>query len=206
MTPDVYANLTILNVTPVDLTAGNGGDNAGFFHEYQMCAWFGAPDASAPSPVAPARGQATYLLQFLRGVGDEDDAANMQINAGTENIGAENVVWLQARSADNSAHYIQAVVQHGNAHGGPYVIAFTPSGAWPSSISGVGQLQWAGPGNTITTGTPCTDQTLAVIDLAALFPATVAAAYAQTISAGQLSVTDAEVIWYGVMKFLGRPA
>lgn len=204
MTPDVYSNMTIMNVTPVDITAGQGGDNAGMFHEYQMYSWFGPPGCAAPAPVAKSRSQATYLMQFLRGVGDQDDGGDMQLNAGADNVAAENVVWIQGRTARNSAHWIQAVVQSGRAHGGPYVIAFTETGDWPASMDDVGSLTWAGPGNTVTTGTPNTDQTLAVIDLGALFPSRAAQALAGVISAGKLSKTDAKSIWYAVMRFMRR--
>jgi len=204
MTPDVYSNMTILNVTQQDITTGGGGDNAGFFHQYQMFAWFNAITNPYPALIAPSKGSATYLMQFFRGVGDEDDGADIQMNAGNQNRGAENVVWLQARSNDNSSHYIQAVVQNATAHGGPYVIAFTKTGPWPGTSGAVSTLTWAGSGNTVGTGTPNTDQTLAIIDLGALFPSDLAKILATEISNNRLSAMDAESIWYQVMIFLGR--
>ncbi|MDQ1159557.1 hypothetical protein QE385_003954 [Sphingomonas sp. SORGH_AS 950] len=204
MTPDVYSNLTVLNITGQDITTGGGGDNAGFFHQYQMFAWFNAITNPYPALIAPSKGSATYLMQFYRGVGDEDDAADIQMNAGNQNRGAENVVWLQARSNDNSSHYIQAVVQNATAHGGPYVIAFTKTGPWPATPDAVSTLTWAGSGNTVGTGTPNTDQTLAIIDLGALFPSDVAKALAVQICNGALSDLDAETIWYQCMIYLGR--
>jgi hypothetical protein len=197
MTPDAYSNLQILNATNADLFSGGGGSNQGFFNAYQMNSWFGFP--IAPSPVVASRAAASYTLQFLRGVGDEDDAADMQLNAGPSNTGDANVVWIQARSASNSAHYIQAVVQSATAGGGPYVVGYVVNGTWPTQDDS--SIAWAGPGNTLQLGAPNAAQCLAVIDLAALFGQPLAGNLAKSISAGQLSPADAYSIWTEVLLF-----
>lgn len=200
MTPDAWTNLQIVNCTSLPLIsgAGNGGGGIGFFNAYQMNSWFNFP-GGAPSPVVASHAAASYTLQFLRGVGDEDDGADIQLNLGTAISGASSVVWLQGRSAQNSAHYLQAQLQQPSLSGvGPFVVAVTQQGTWPMDPPGKG-LTWYAGTQVAPLGAPDADQCLAIIDLGAIVPQDAAQAIIQMIEAGTLGAADAETIWLGVM-------
>ncbi|WP_309697568.1 hypothetical protein [Sphingomonas sp. SORGH_AS_0870] len=141
------------------------------------------------------------MAQFLRGVGDEDDAADLQINLGPSNTGQANLIWLQARSADNSAHYIQAEIQTPSIeNAGPFAIAITQSGFWPTNDPSV--LSWYSGNQILQLGAPDDNQCLAIIDLQALFGVQVAQIFAKTISAGQPSRADALTLWIAVNRYI----
>ncbi|OAS12360.1 hypothetical protein [Methylobacterium platani] len=201
MTPDAWTNLQIVNCTsfPLISGAGKGGGGIGFFNAYQMNSWFNAPNA-APNPIVASRATASYMLQFLRGVGDEDDGADIQLNLGTATSGASSVVWLQARSAQNSAHYLQAQLQQPTVSGaGPFAVAVTQQGTWPLDEPGTG-LTWYAGTQLAPLGAPDADQCLAIVDLGAIVSQDVAQALVQMMVAGTLSADDAESLWMGVMS------
>lgn len=202
MTPDSYTNLQILNCTELPLYSGVGNDNAGFFNAYQMQHWFDGADFRNPSTqVVGSRSNQTYLLQFQRCVGDEDDGADIQLNVGPDNRKANNVVWLQGRSASNSAHYVQAQTQAPSLENtGPFAFAFMSQGTWPThSPSG---LSWYVAPTLIDMGSPSTDQCLAIIDLQALFGAAAAQVIASQLAVSQPSNADATAYWLNVKQFM----
>ncbi|WP_342151574.1 hypothetical protein [Methylorubrum sp. SB2] len=200
MTPDVSTNLQIVNVTNAALFSGNGGSNEGKNNQYQMNSWF----PGGTGTIADVQGSASYMLQFLRGVGDEDDGADLQINVGPNNDGPSNVVWLQARSADNSAHYMQALVQTPSVPGsGPFAIAINENGTWPTRQAQEVQLKWYCGRQTVPFG-PFTGgaQSLAVIDLQAVFGAEAAQQIGAAIQQGQPSAGDSYSYWLTIQEFL----
>lgn len=200
MTPDAWSNLQFINCTEFDLQSGAGGSNEGFFNQYQMSSWFGFP--TAPNPVVAAGSTNTYMLQFLRGVGDQDDAADIQINLGNGNNAAANVVWLQARSNTNSSHYFQAKVQGPSQAGhGPFVIAVTPRGPWPTHDAST--LTWYASGQTAPMGAPDDTQCLAIVDLGLFFPPDLNQQFCNLMRAGSLSSNDSGEIWYQVQHYMG---
>ena len=200
MTPDGFSNLQIINCTALGIYSGNGGSNQGFYNQYQMSSWF-ANSSSSTTIVAP-QCLATFNLQFSRGVGDEDDGADMQLNLGAENTAANNAAWLQARSNQNSSHYIQVLVQKPSTPGvGLSIVATTARGKWPLQAA-VG-LTFYAQGQLAQLGLPDDDQCLAIIDLQVLFPISLAQLLEQDILGGTLSNVDAANIWIGVMKYMG---
>lgn len=200
MSPDGFSNLQIINCTALGIYSGNGGSNQGFYNQYQMSSWF--ENSGSSTIIVGAQSLAAFTLQFLRGGGDEDDGADMQLNLGAENTASNNAAWLQARSNQNSSHYIQVQVQKPSTPGvGLLVVATTARGKWPLQ-SAVG-LRFYAQGQVAQLGLPDDDQCLAIIDLQALFPIDLAQLLEQDMLGGTLSNVDAANIWIGVMKYMG---
>ncbi|WP_416408123.1 hypothetical protein [Agrobacterium rosae] len=208
MTPDAFTDLEIVNVTRSALFSGNGGTNKGFCNAYQMEWWFEnfRDNKKYPSPVVGGRTTKTYKLQFQRGVGDQDDGADMQLNVGDANKGEVNVAWIQARSRDNSSHYIQTVVQQPSIPGqGPFIVAFNKTGGWPMDGNDVGQLKWYARGQTIDMETYDSKQSLAIIDLSLGFPSDVGELFVKDILSGGFGGTDAKSVWLLVRRTINWP-
>jgi hypothetical protein len=197
MTPDSWTDLQIVNATEVALFSGTGGE--GHFGAYQMAEWFGHP--SAPVPVVPARAAKSYRLQFKKGVGDQDDSADMQLNIGPSNQRASNVAWLQGRTNDRSVHRLDVQIQRRPAMSyGPFAVAINDKGVWPARDPMA--LRWYCGEVTVPMGSPNAQQCLAIVDLQALFGTEAAAIIAENIGKAPLSRTDATNLWLAVERFV----
>ena len=204
MTPNVFTDLQIVNATRRALFPGNGGDNQGRCDTYKMEWWFGSyrDNKKYARPIVPVRGGATYRLQFQRGVGDQDDSADMQLNVSDANTRACNVAYLKARSDNRSAHNIEVDVQAPSLpRHGPFVVAFNRNGQWPTD--GATSLEWYAAGQSFETGTPDGPQCLAVIDLRLWFPPDFADKLVQRIKDEyNLGRNDAKLLWANASRYL----
>lgn len=100
MTPDVYTDLTIVNATSKTLIATAGSS-------YQMASWM--PTSYGTTICNSMKGSNPYRLQFLRGVGDEDDSADefMGLSSPAQPISqGMPAIHLYAGSDDHSGHYL----------------------------------------------------------------------------------------------------
>ncbi|MBB5752867.1 hypothetical protein [Prosthecomicrobium pneumaticum] len=203
MSPDVFTDLQVLNATASGLYPGSGGSNKGFCHSYQMWYWFGCKEEAQnyPSPVVERAKAKTYRLQFKRGVGDQDDGADMQLNVGDKNTGDCNVVYVKGRSDNRSVHFLSAEVQTPNLTGrGPFVVAFNERGKWPTL--GPGPLQWKTPEQSFAMPMYNDDQCLAIIDLGIWVPPFIADVWLRAMRAGTFGGNDAIMLWTYVMRYL----
>jgi len=165
MDPDVFTVLNIVNATPVPLVVGTAGP--GLFNQYQMYSWFGYP--SEPNPIcASASIMSFFTLQFLRGQGDEDDGADIQINLGVPDNVEAAVMWLQARSDSSSRHHLQMKFQ--NPSGSWYAYAYHLTQHWARAP--VQEIQWGVPNNNLVSLDPVQNgpQSVAIVDLLKVFP------------------------------------
>lgn len=197
MDPDVYSDLQIVNCTTEPLYSGTGGE--GFFNQWQMYSWFNFP--KAPSPLVAVRDTATFRLQFKRGVGDQDDGADIQINVGKGNARANNITWFKARSDNRSAHFMQADVQNPSLPNmGPFAVATVQSGVFP--LDRPDKLKWSAYNQIARLDPSNGDQCLAIVDLRTILPTDVAEKIWTIIITGKLSSNDAASLWLGVKHYM----
>lgn len=214
MTPDAYANLRILNCTNLTLGCSNVGS-------YQMSSWFPVPPSQPAPLVQPQSSSQQYLLQFLRGAGDNDDAGNLNINLGAGSP-PNTIVFLYGGSASNSAHYLQVTMASeiippssaspGGPAPGPFVIGLIPNGDWDTTSSsgwstvnwypvsgqtiGLGDLGVAGSGQIVP-------KVIAIVDLGQLYLPSNATTIAKAISANALESSQAQDLWVQVSAYCG---
>ncbi|ADO68836.1 hypothetical protein [Stigmatella aurantiaca] len=164
MNPDGYTYLQLINATNQNLTQGSAGP--GKFNQYQMASWFGFPNA--PDPICGPASRLTYKLQFLEGVGDQDDAADLQLNIGDSTNQANAIVWIQARSTSQSGHYL--TYQFQNPQSSLYIYGKSVNGGWDQINAS--QVQWGVIHNDALGQDFVKNVTnsLALVDLNQLFP------------------------------------
>ncbi|MBB5752870.1 hypothetical protein [Prosthecomicrobium pneumaticum] len=171
MTPDIFTDLHFVNATRHALYPGHGDSNEGFCHTYQMWWWFGSyrDNQEFDTPIVDRARAKTFRLQLNRGVGDQDDGADMQVNVGDDNTGTCNVVFVKGRSDNRSGHHLMADVQKPALPGqGPFVIAFNEHGRWPTD--GSASLRWLAPATHLEIPMCEADQSMAIIDLGLFLP------------------------------------
>lgn len=199
MTPDVYTQLEIVDATASNLVvSSNPPANVPAFNSYQMAAWF---PPGAPSPVAASSKTATYMIQFFRGGGDEDDAADLVVSLGQT---GPNLFHLYAGSTPTSAHYLE-VIPLAQASS-QVVIGVSPAQFFeqssPSSISW--SLINAGQPNvplSLNPPSPSSPQALVVADLSLLFDAATAASFISAIGTGSLTTEDLQNLYAQVTGY-----
>lgn len=115
MTPDGSGcSIQIVNATGIEVTIGAPPPGQVEFHQYQMAQWFNGLNVGSVLAPAGATG-GPFLAQASRGVGDEDDAANLPVSMSNPmNPGWSLFQWF-AGSAPNSAHYMRLAGTPGNA-------------------------------------------------------------------------------------------
>lgn len=199
MTPDVYTQLEIVNATSSDLVVSpNPPANVPAFHSYQMATWF---TPSAPSPIAASSKTATYTIQFSRGGGDEDDAADLVVSLGQT---GPNLFHLYAGSSPNSAHYLEVIPLAPKSS--QVVIGVSPAQFFEQSVPS--SIRWS----LINTGQPTvplslnppsqpSPQALVVADLGLLFDAATAANFISAISTGSLTTEDLQNLYAQVTGY-----
>jgi hypothetical protein len=196
MTPDVYTQLEIVNATGSDLVVSqNPPANVPAFNAYQMASWLTFPNA--PSPIVASSKTAAYSIQFLRGGGDEDDAADLVASLGQA---GPNLFHLYAGSTPSSAHYLQAIpLAPGSSQ---VVIGVSPAQFFeqsaPSSIS------WSlinGGQPNVPLSLNSSPQALVVADLSLLLDAGTAASFISAIRTGSLTAEDLQNLYAQVTGY-----
>ncbi|MBB5752872.1 hypothetical protein [Prosthecomicrobium pneumaticum] len=203
MTPSIYTDLQLVNATRDALYSGNGGSNAHISHSYQMWYWFGGyrDDQKFTSPLVERAKTRTHRLQFMRGVGDQTDAADMQINVGEANTGACNVVYVRADSFPGTRHEIRAEVQKPALPiQGPFIVALNEHGKWPAD--GATTLKWFAAGQRLPMTIDDGDQCMAIIDLGIFLPSALASRLVDSIAAGTFGGDDAQTVWFNVTRYV----
>lgn len=200
MTPDAYVNLTIVNATTQQLVIAN--NTAQYFnHSYQMNSWF--PETPGTAIVSKAQTQ-VYSLQFLRGVGDEDDSADA-VMAFSTNL-AEQLFHFHAYSNDNSSHHFAYDII---TLPSPIVICTDiQNGDW-TQFSDYGSLKWysqtGSNQNPIDLGAaPSAPGFLLLVDLQAVMGDDTYQTYYAAISDGTLTPGQSEMIYNQIKVFLKR--
>lgn len=200
MTPDVFTNFELVNASSENLvvvTETVPGINTAW-HAYQMAQWFGFP--IIPSPLCPPSQTATYTGQFLRGVGDRDDAADLLVGVGSSQ--AQSTLFaLQARTHSDSGHYMRIVPAVGSTIQN-YLVGTVLSGTFETA--GAIGVEWyalgAGTPNHIALGpSNNSTQAIVVVNLDDLYgdPTRASAIYAAA-EAGPLSQSDFDDLYQRV--------
>lgn len=196
MTPDVFTNLRILNCTNFPLDTSDVGS-------YQMQSWF----PSTSPLVTPQSYSPPYLLQFLRGEGDEDDAGNINFL-----IDTFVVAFLYAGSAGNSAHYMQVTFTSPGASF-PLAIGLITTADWPQSSEFSSLINWSlppvSPGQVINLGAlavPGTNQgnpnmALAIVDLSQIYSQAEVSTIQNAIQGNTLTTPQLEDLWSKVSSY-----
>ncbi len=192
MTPDVYTNLRILNCTSFALESSN-------LNSYQMAAWF--PDLSPL--VSPQSYSAQFFLQFLRGVGDEDDAGNLNMN-----IDSNTMVLMYAGSASDSGHYMQVTLTPPGASL-PFVVGLVTTSDWPQSPELSSNVSWYQPtGQVVSLGNLAVpgidqgpDKAIAIVDLSQICSQADASAFQSAIADNALTSQQAEELCTKVSNY-----
>jgi hypothetical protein len=195
MTPDIYTNLRFLNATNLSLNTNDVGS-------YQMT-W----NFPTNSPLlGPQSYSQPYLLQFLRGAGDEDDAGNANIMIETFPI-----AFLYGGSAPNSAHYLQITL----TSPGPtflFAVGVVTTADWPQSVELSSLVNWlvppTSPGQVVNLGplaVPGTNagspnMAIAFVDLSQIFPQD-ASTFQNAIQGNTLTTQQVESLWTQVSNY-----
>jgi hypothetical protein len=202
MTPDVFTTFELVNAANENLVVVttpvppiNTAWNA-----YQMAQWFGFP--SMPSPLCAATKAATYTGQFLRGEGDENDAADLLVGVDSSQVDS-TLFALQARTHSDSGHYMQIVPVVGSGIQ-RYLIGLVLNGTFEQE--GPTGVQWyalsASTLNPLSLGPACSNSTQAIVvvsldDLYYGDPARAQELYAAA-ETGPLSAAQLDDLYQGV--------
>lgn len=182
MIPDAFTNLQVINCTNQQLlTTG--------ISSYQMASWFPPFEVNAQS-YSPT----SYLLQFSRGTGDEDDAGNLTMNFGPTNF----LVYGGSTSA--SGHYID-LRDFSPSPPWAFVLGLVTNGSWPTTSESAINIGWF-PFSYLNLGplaapdsTDFANKALAIVDLSQIYSSTLATQVQQEIVANTLTPQQTEDLW-----------
>lgn len=195
MTPDVYTNLRFLNATNFSLDTND-------VNNYQTI-W----NFPTTSPLLnPKSYSPPYLLQFLRGVGDEDDAGNANILIETFPI-----AFLYGGSTGDSAHYLQITL----TSPGPtfsFAVGVVTTADWPQSVELSSLINWlvppTSPGQVVSLGPLAVpginagspNMAIAFVDLNQIYPQD-ASTIQNAIQGNTLTTQQVEDLWTKVSNY-----
>jgi hypothetical protein len=184
MDPDAPGcHVQFVNATQEPLVIGTPPPGFQSFGSYQMEAWFA--DLPAPSVLAPSGGKGSGFAQALRGVGDEDDSANLPVSLGNATDANASLFQYFAASAPNSAHFMYLTGSPGSSV--PRRIALGIASETTFEATAPAQVQWYQLGTqTIQLGFPAA-LALAVVDLDQIYDPQAAGVIYQEIGTGTLS-------------------
>jgi hypothetical protein len=97
-------NVQFVNATREPLVIGTPPPGFQPFGSYQMEAWFG--DLETPSVLAPSGGSGSSFAQAQRGVGDEDDSADLPVSLGSVSDPGTSLFQYFAASNPDSSHFM----------------------------------------------------------------------------------------------------
>jgi hypothetical protein len=164
----------LVNATALPLIVGTAGPGPSC-NRYQMRSW-PSPDFSCP-----AKSDKTFEVWFARGVGDQDDGADLQLNIGIDPWW-NPAMWIQARSASNSGHYLQVSFQP-PSEGALYIHGICLSSTWQDAQPSTIEWGVALAGGTVFLkylGTMNEKQAIIYADLTEISPDAVTASYYYT--------------------------
>lgn len=194
MNPGLFTNLQIINCTNTPLATSG-------VSSYQMSSWF-----PGNNPLLNARtysqNPSSYLLQFLSGDDEGDDAGNITMVWGAYNF-------LLYGGSNASGHYIQL---RDISPSDTFVIGVVATGSWPTSAESASSITWSSSnvssvdfGSLTVPGT--TQQALAIVDLSQIYPLAPLGdvpsyqQIQQAIQSNQLSAQQAEDLWLQVSAY-----
>jgi hypothetical protein len=166
-----------------------------------MASWFG--DLPTPPVLATSGGTSSSLVQALRGVGDQDDSANLPVSLGDAADPNASVFHWFACSASNSAHFMYVTCCRGSSVPQRIVLGITPENAFESTTPA--GVQWSQlSGETIQLGFPAA-LAVAVVDLDEIYDSDTASVVHAAIGAATLSA-DQELDLYAQVIGYSYPA
>lgn len=201
MTPDVSCNIQFVDATGEALVIGTppSGQPGQYppFGQYQMWAWFNG--LGFQSQLAPAHGTWTGFVQASRGVGDQDDSANLPVSLGNPNTANSSLFQLFASSASNSAHFMYIISTPGSALPPHVILGVVLNNTFEATAPAGVQWQQLNS-QTIQLGFPPA-LSLIVVDLDEIYDSETAsvvyeATGANSLSANQLTDLYSQVIGY----------